>query len=857
MQENSATSFRAGRVAGLTVSALLAVAAAGCTSYDPVADEVSAKAHELAIAGHEYDQNSVIVKFRDSGISTAAVSDALAEVGASFEDKNRDGRDDRFASLGNGRLAKLDLHTGMRVEEALVRLQNHPGVEYAEPNYIVHADLTPNDPDFGQLYGMAKISAPDAWDTTVGSQDVVVGIIDTGISYGHEDLAANVFVNPGEIAGNGVDDDGNGFIDDVHGINAITGTGDPDDDNDHGSHVAGTIGGVGDNGIGVVGVNWQVSLMGLKFLSASGSGSTADAITCIDYAVDMRNRGVNLRVLSNSWGGGGFSQALEDAISAANDAGILFVAAAGNSATDNDVSPHFPSSYEVDNVLAVASTDSGDNLSSFSCFGTTSVDLGAPGSSILSTIPGNSYATFSGTSMATPHVSGAAALVLSINDTLSVTELKTLLMDSGDPIAALNGITVSGNRLNVARAIEQADPQPGYKLEVDPGSQTINQGDSTSYAITTTSVLGFSETVDLSVSASPALNATVSISPSTVGADGAATLSVATSTATATGDYNLTVTGTSTGTGLVKSRTVALTVRPEGTVEQSYTNSTPVSIPDNDATGITSTIDVPDSLTISGAQVAVDITHTFIGDLIVELTSPAGTTVRLHDRSGGSADDLVQTYDVADFNGENSAGTWTLFVSDNAGIDLGTLNTWTLTIIGAGDGPPPPNQAPSADFDFSASDLNVAFTDLSSDSDGTIVSHSWDFGDGNGSSAQDPTHTYAAAGTYTVTLTVTDDDGATDSVSQDVTVTDAPPPPTIDLSVSTASKSRRNRVRVDLSWTGATGANVEVFRDGASLGVTANDGAHRDRFTSTANTFVYQVCETDGSACSNEVTVQF
>ncbi|MEE9613085.1 MAG: S8 family serine peptidase, partial [Desulfatiglandales bacterium] len=342
------------------------------------------------------------------------------------------------------------------VSEMLEKLKDSPIIEYAEPNYIHKADAIPNDPRFGELWGLHQasdidIDAPEAWDINTGDSNIVVGVIDTGVDYNHEDLAANMWVNPGEIPGNGIDDDGNGYIDDTHGIDAFNSDGDPFDDHGHGTHVSGTIGAVGNNGIGVVGVNWNVKIMGLKFLSAGGYGSTSGAIECLDYVIMMRTTfGINIIVTNNSWGGGGFSQALKDAIEAS---GILFVAAAGNASNDNDAGPHYPSSYDSANILAVASTDRNENLSSFSSFGLESVDIGAPGSSILSTTPGNTYSVFSGTSMATPHTSGVTALTLAQNPGLSFQELKTRIMLSTNPVPALDGKTVTGGRLNAHTAL--------------------------------------------------------------------------------------------------------------------------------------------------------------------------------------------------------------------------------------------------------------------------------------------------------------------------------------------------------------------------------------------------------------------
>jgi subtilisin-like proprotein convertase family protein len=384
--------------------------------------------------------------------------------------------------------------------------------------------------------------------------------------------------------------------------------------------------------------------------------------------------------------------------------------------------------------------------------------------------------------MATPHVAGAAALVLSANNTLTVTELKDILINSGDSIASLAGRTVSGKRLNVASALDEAGPpQPRFNLNVSPTSRAINQGQSTSYTVDVASVGGFGDNVTLSLSSSPALNASVSFTPNPVAAGSSSTLSIATTTATTAGTYTLTVTGTS--GSLVKSRTVTLTVRPEGTIVRDFTNNTPVAIPDNNPTGITSTINVPEGLTISDLAATVNITHTFIGDLVVTLRSPAGTIATLHSQTGGSTDNLNQTFALSAFNGQNAAGTWTLSVSDRASIDVGTLNSWSLSITGAPTGG---NTPPTANFSFTTAGLTASFTDTSTDSNGSIAARSWNFGDGSTSTAQNPTRTYAAAGTYTVTLTVTDNGGATATTSKQVTVT------------SSVTKTFTNATRVNI-----------------------------------------------------------
>ncbi|WZO96179.1 S8 family peptidase [Isosphaeraceae bacterium EP7] len=312
----------------------------------------------------------------------------------------------------------------------------------------------PDDPKLSELWGMTNINAPTAWGKVNESPAVVVAVIDTGVDYTHEDLAKNMWKNPGEIPGNDLDDDGNGIKDDVHGAKFANNvaSGDPKDDNRHGTHCAGTIGAEGNNHLGVIGVTWKVQIMALKFLDADGSGTTNDAIRCIDYAIAQKNKGVNVRVLSNSWGGGGESQALAEAITRSEQAGMLFVAAAGNEGKNNDITPNFPSNYPNPNVFAVAAIDISEQLPNFSCFGATMVDIGAPGVGILSSIPGNGYEKLTGTSMATPHVAGAAALALAHADHQSKSglEIKALLMQKARPIGSLSGKCVTGATLDIA-----------------------------------------------------------------------------------------------------------------------------------------------------------------------------------------------------------------------------------------------------------------------------------------------------------------------------------------------------------------------------------------------------------------------
>jgi subtilisin family serine protease len=382
-------------------------------------------------------------------------------------------------SDGKGDLELARVPAGISVAAAVRGLQSDPSVEFAEPNWIyTHQDVS-NDTYYttGQLWGMYGdgsspsnqfgSQAAEAWAAGhVGASDVYIGVIDEGIQFTHPDLSANVWTNPFDPV-NGVDDDGNGYVDDIHGWdfdgndNSIYDGGTKGSLDDHGTHVSGTIGGQGGNGIGVAGVNWHVTLISGKFLGRRG-GTTANAVRAVRYFTDLKVRhGLNIVATSNSWGGGGFSQALLDAITAAAQQQILFIAAAGNGGNDqvgdnNDSVASYPSNYDTtagagyDAVIAVAAIDSAGRLASFSNYGATTVDIGAPGVGIISTTAFNTYSSYNGTSMATPHVSGAAALYASTHPGVLAIDIKNAILSSAIPTTSLSGKTVTGGRLNVS-----------------------------------------------------------------------------------------------------------------------------------------------------------------------------------------------------------------------------------------------------------------------------------------------------------------------------------------------------------------------------------------------------------------------
>ena len=394
----------------IVASFFAAVAPAGAS---PAPQGISAAPHAA---------DSVLVKFK-LGTSAAEKANAHAAVGGQML---------KEYSLVPG-LEHLRIPAdSVGVERVLQILPRLPFVEYAEPNYLVHTMASPNDPYFtnGSLWGMNKINAPAAWDRTTGGVSFVVADIDTGIDYNHPDLKANVW--PGL------------------GYNFVNNTSNPYDDNGHGTHTAGTIGAVGNNGVGVVGVNWHVKIMALKFLDRRGSGTYADAISALEFAVER-----DVKVSNNSYGGG-YSQAMCDAIAHAPD--HLFIAAAGNDGTNNDTTPFSPASCSSSNIIAVAATDRYDALASFSNYGLSTVDLAAPGVDILSTLPKNSYASSSGTSMATPHVAGTAALIWSIHPTWTAAEVRDQILNNVRKVGWLSGKLSTGGILDAAAAVGAPAP---------------------------------------------------------------------------------------------------------------------------------------------------------------------------------------------------------------------------------------------------------------------------------------------------------------------------------------------------------------------------------------------------------------
>lgn len=638
-------------------------------------------------------------------------------------------------SLGLGAFA-VSLMPEITVTTAASYYAGLPEVLAAGPDYLIAIERTPNDPSFGSLYGLnntgqsggtadADIDGPEAWDVQTGNRNTIVAVVDTGVDYNHPDLAANMWRNAGEIASDGIDNDANGFVDDVFGYDFANGDGNPMDDNGHGTHVSGTIGAVGDNDIGVAGVNWNTRIMALKFLGANGSGSTSNAVAALNYAITM-----GAHISNHSWGGGGPSSTLAAAINRGRDFNHIVVAAAGNNGTNNNTTAFYPANYTLsyDNVVSVASTTRSDALSSFSNYGATSVTLAAPGSSIYSTTPNNTYSTYSGTSMAAPHVSGALSLLRDQNPTWTYQELIAKLKSSVDPLAALTGKVLTGGRLNVANMLAGLSPPPppppppaadtaGPMITIASASgpkptslskirltfnEPINAGSFTAIDIASlTGPLGKIRPSSITV-VSGTNNTQFDVAFRTQTAPGTYTLVVG------PGIYDIAANAMNQNGNAVNGETPGDQYTFNAYLSNVYTYSPvsmPVAIPDLATVRIP--IVIGQNIRVTDLDVRFDITHTYDSDLRITLESPNGTVRTLVNRRGGSGNNFTGTIlddeattgiangsvpfsgsfrpeqALTAFDNVTALGTWYFVVQDVAAIDEGTVNSLSLIVSGS------------------------------------------------------------------------------------------------------------------------------------------------------------------------------
>jgi subtilisin family serine protease/subtilisin-like proprotein convertase family protein len=675
-----------------------------------------ASSSNLLVDPTTYMSNTILVQFKPDAVLSGDIDLHGAKITQSLE-------------LVDG-LYELQLAQGMSVEGALAVFQADTRVATAEANYRLMLENIPNDPRFSSMYGLnntaqtggiqdADIDAPEAWNINTGTRRTIVAVIDTGVDYNHQDLAANMWRNAGEIAGDGIDNDGNGYADDIYGYDFANNDADPFDDQGHGTHVAGTIGAVGNNGIGITGVNWNTQIMALKFLGADGSGSTAGAISALNYAVRM-----DANLSNNSWGGGGSSSLLSQAINNARTAGHIFVAAAGNSGQNNDLTPNYPSNYNFDNVVAVAATDNKDVLASFSSYGATTVDIAAPGVGILSTLPNNSYGSYSGTSMATPHVSGAIALIWDQNPTFTYQQVIAKLYSSVDKIAGLNGKVATGGRLNIGNALNgnTTNPPPadlaGAKI-LTSEAIGINSGAITGFKVKFSEAIQVSTLTAASIKVNSPSGSLLTVSGITAVAgsnnteftfniarssnSGIYTIKVGPNVLDLTGN-KMNQDGDTINGELTQDVYSASFTQTSSTTFNFY-NTTSSAI--RDFTKTVSYITINQDITITDLNVAINVTHTYDSDLIISLKSPTGVVSTLSYRRGGSGDNFASTiFDdeatkaissgiapfkgsfkpetlLSAFDGLNSRGVWTLTVEDKATYDTGSLKNWAISLTGA------------------------------------------------------------------------------------------------------------------------------------------------------------------------------
>lgn len=634
-----------------------------------------------------YADGEILVQFAASA-STAARAQARAAVQGQALEAIQTAA---MRSQGAGVLERVAVR-GMPVERAIQALANRPGVLFAEPNWKLTATAVSNDPYYttsGRLWGMYGDDQPatsgpsgttnqygsqaeKAWDAGyVGAKSVFVGIVDEGIDITHPDLQDNIWTNPFEVAGDGIDNDGNGFVDDVHGWDFVNNDSSVYDgpDDDHGTHVAGTIGGAGGNGIGVAGVNWNVTMISTKFLGTTG-GYTSDAIKALDYLTDLKTRhGINIVASNNSWGGGGYSSALHSAIIRNATAGILFVAAAGNGGSDgvgdnNDSTANYPSNYSTlqgtsttsaasyEGVIAVAALTSTGTLASYSNYGATTVDIAAPGSGINSTLPGGTYGNYSGTSMATPHVTGTVALYAAAYPGSTATTIRDAILGSARATTALAGKSVTGGRLDVAAALNAAPP-----VGVTISGASVAEGNS--------GLTQLAFTVTLSAAAAT----TVTMSYAT--ANGSATAGV---------DYAA-ATGALTFAPGETSKTIVVDVIGDVTVESNETFTVSLSAASSNArlqtasaTGTILNDDAPPALTLSiSSASALEKAGTLLFTVTLSAASSSSVSVRFSTVAGtakaGKTGDFVSSSGTLTFAAGETSKTISVAVRDDAVVE--------------------------------------------------------------------------------------------------------------------------------------------------------------------------------------------
>jgi subtilisin family serine protease/subtilisin-like proprotein convertase family protein len=618
-------------------------------------------------------------------------------------------------------------------------LQSHPAVlradfdttvQVAEPSAGV---LTSNDPHAGDLWGLFDthgINAVDAWQASTDAQQVVVAVIDSGVDTNHPDLAGRIWINPGEIAGNGIDDDSNGYVDDIHGWDFVEDDAVPNDDNGHGTHVAGTIAAVRDNGVGIAGVADNARIMALRFLNASGSGYTSDALAALEYAIDN-----GAPISNNSWGGGGYSGAMATMLDAVVGS-HLFVAAAGNSGQNIDTSPQYPAAYPQDNILSVAAHDSSGQLASFSNYGVNSVDISAPGVSILSSVPGTGYSSFNGTSMASPHAAGVAALVLGSDPSLSPIEVISVLMDGGRQAPAFAQVR-SGAALDGYQALQLIGDGPTVIISGAPEDGQVAVGTELTLAASAVSVDG--DDLSASIVWRDGNGDVVANGPAlTMTADDVGQLRISAEATDAADQLGreilyLTVFAPSVeflspaeDVVLISGETLQVSWEWNGdeavtadlhlaSVLQAAVEPT---APDNAISDHTTTVipvAVAAETSLEELIVGLRVDHTYLWDLTVTLISPSGTEVILVERRGSSGNDFGSSGTDCDadltvfsdnsehqistgtapfsgswqpeqplsaFDGESTAGVWELHIRDDATEDSGAVHCVSLEFSG-------------------------------------------------------------------------------------------------------------------------------------------------------------------------------